>query len=85
MHAFYAVSTRSSVVLLTRFEQLIFHVPSDVVGIQLAVQEAVLGLAQGAGGDVSSAADVRDNSSPVNANPFPKPPFQLLSQRGRIT
>lgn len=53
-------------VLLTRFEDFVFHVTCDVVGVLLTVQEAVLGLAQGAGGGISSTADVPDNSSGMN-------------------
>lgn len=41
--------------LLTRFGDFIFHRSSDAVGILLSAEEAILGLAQGAGGDVISA------------------------------
>lgn len=47
--------------LLTRFEDFIFHRSSDAVGILLTVEEAILGLAQGAGGDVISAAQQKRN------------------------
>lgn len=43
-------------VLLTRFEVFIFHRSANAVGILLTVEEAILGLAQGAGGDVIRAA-----------------------------
>lgn len=52
----WTVPTGSSTVLLTRFKDFIFHVSSDAVGILLTVQEAVLGVAQGAGGDISGTA-----------------------------
>lgn len=58
--------TGSSVVLLTRFEDYIVHVASDVVGVLLTVEEAILGLAQGAAGDISSTADGPENSSGMN-------------------
>lgn len=53
-------------VLLTWFEDFIFHVAPDVVGVLLTVEEAILGLAQGAAGDISSTADRPDNSNSMN-------------------
>lgn len=51
---------------LTRFEGLIFNMPSDVVCIHLVVQEAILWLAEGACGDVSGTEEVLNKMSKMN-------------------
>lgn len=79
----YGDETGPRVTALTRFERLVARLPSDAVGVLLAAQEAVLGLTQGAAGDISSTAPpshtkaMRSPSATRFRNPAPPPPATI--------
>lgn len=56
----------SAVVALTRFEDLIFHMPSKAVCIHLVVEEAILWFTERACGDVSGTEEVLNKMSKMN-------------------